>query len=77
MLERNVCFVEAASSARTDGIIHYIEQQLQRAINSCNFYDHDFSGLLSGRGGSQVDVILYLLTQRQLIFCLQATFADC
>ncbi|RMD42450.1 hypothetical protein DV735_g2656, partial [Chaetothyriales sp. CBS 134920] len=62
VLERNLCFVDMASP-RLDHVVHYAETQLNQAISSAYHASHDFAGLLSGRGGSQVDVILYLVTQ--------------
>ncbi|RMZ86747.1 hypothetical protein DV736_g6026, partial [Chaetothyriales sp. CBS 134916] len=62
VLERNLCFVDMSSS-KLDHIIHYAENQLGQAISSACQGNHDFAGLLSGRGGSQVDVILYLVSK--------------
>ena len=63
VLERNLCFVDTSSSTKLEHIIRYTEQQLALAMNSMAAVSHDFAGLLSGRGGSQVDVILYLITK--------------
>ena len=62
VLERNICFVDFSSSAGTETIVEYLVQQLQSGIMSANSGGGDFLGLLSGRGGAQVDVILYLIT---------------
>jgi len=62
VLERNVCFVDTSDSCKLENIIHYVEQQLVHAISSANAINHEFTGLLSGRGGSQVDLILYLVS---------------
>ena len=62
VLERNICFVEA-SSARVENIIHYLEQALQQSLLSFNVSSPSLPGLLSGRGGSQVDVLIYLMTR--------------
>jgi hypothetical protein len=61
VLERNICFVDTSDCVKVDKIIHYVEQQLAHAITSVDQLSSDFSGLLSGRGSSQVDVVLYLL----------------
>jgi hypothetical protein len=61
VLERNVCFVDTSDSIKLEKIISYVEQQLVNAISSVDQLSGEFSGMLSGRGSSQVDVILYLL----------------
>lgn len=62
VLERNVCFVDVAHSRSSNCASHYIEQQLLRTINCANQANHELSSLLSGRGGSQVDVVFYLVS---------------
>ena len=62
VLERNVCFVEIGSVEKADSMVRYLEQQLQRAVVASTSSSNDFIGLLSGRGGAQVDVLLYLLS---------------
>lgn len=39
-----------------------MKQQLQRALAAVQTTTPDLQGLLGGNGGSQVDVILYLLS---------------
>lgn len=63
VLERNICFVDTSDSAKLERIIHYLEQQLVNAIASADQLSNEFSGLLSGRGSSQVDVLLYLISK--------------
>lgn len=63
VLERNICFVDTSDSTKLEKIVNYIEQQLVNAISSVDHLSGEFSGMLSGRGSSQVDVILYLLRQ--------------
>jgi hypothetical protein len=63
VLERNICFVDTSDSVRLEKIIHYAEQQLMSTLNSVGQLTSEFSGLLSGRGSSQVDVILYLISK--------------
>lgn len=50
-------------SGRTDRVIAYLENQFLKTIRSLNTPSTDLRGLLSGKGGSQVDVVLYLITQ--------------
>ncbi|KAJ9633339.1 hypothetical protein H2204_007056 [Knufia peltigerae] len=63
VLERNICFVDTSDSVKLDRIVHYLEQQLMNVMTSVNQFTHEFSGLLSGRGSCQVDVILYLVSK--------------
>lgn len=63
VLERNICFVDTPDSVKVEAIISYVEQQLVNALSSVDQLSGEFSGMLSGRGSSQVDVILYLLRQ--------------
>ncbi|EHY59382.1 hypothetical protein HRR83_001344 [Exophiala dermatitidis] len=63
VLERNICFVDAPDATKLDRIIHYVEQQLVNAMVSIDRLTNEFSGLLSGRGSSHVDVILYLISK--------------
>lgn len=62
VLERNVCFVDVSTSQCPEAIVDYMRQQLHSGIVSSSSVSGDFVGLLSGRGGAQVDVILYLLS---------------
>ncbi|ETN43626.1 uncharacterized protein HMPREF1541_02785 [Cyphellophora europaea CBS 101466] len=66
VLERNLCFVDTPSSRKLEHIIHYAERQLSKALDAATTGQHDFAAMLSGRGGSQVDVILYLVSQDHL-----------
>jgi hypothetical protein len=63
VLERNICFVDTNDSAKLENIIHYAEQQLINVMASVNQLANELSALLSGRGSSQVDVILYLISK--------------
>ena len=62
VLERNVCFVDVSASTGTDKIVDYMLQQLHNGIMAASSGSVEFLGLLSGRGGAQVDVILYLIS---------------
>lgn len=73
VLERNVCFVDTSdannsktrSSQTTEVIIQYMRQQLSRAIASVSHPNPDLQNMLGGNGGSQVDLILYLISEGQ------------
>ena len=62
VLERNLCFVDVSPSVGVETIVEYMVQQLRSGMVSASTASGDFLGLLSGRGGAQVDVILYLLS---------------
>lgn len=68
ILERNICFVDTPGYGRglsiTEGIqdvISYIEQQLPRSFSTAAGNRSELVGMFSGNGGSQVDVVLYLI----------------
>ena len=68
MLERTLCFVDtpATSTSRaeqTDAILHYVHQQLFRAIAAIDSPNGDFQNMLAGNGGSQVDAVVFLISQ--------------
>jgi hypothetical protein len=68
VLERNLCFVDTNSSrGQTDDTVQYMCDQFLRAINALNSSSVDFQNLLAGNGGSQVDVILYLISNGRFI----------
>lgn len=46
-----------------DVIVQYIHQQLARAMVAPNTSVFDFQNMLAGNGGSQVDAILYLISE--------------
>ncbi|KAL8752385.1 MAG: hypothetical protein Q9199_005782 [Rusavskia elegans] len=66
VLERNICFVDTPGYGRglsiTEGIqavISYIEEQVARPFSAGTTID--LVSMLSGNGGTQVDVVLYLI----------------
>lgn len=44
-------------------VLQYIECQLTKPFFAQTASEGDIAGLLSGSGGSQVDVVFYLVTQ--------------
>lgn len=67
VLERNLCFVDTPATSlsragQTDAIVQYMRQQLHRATTALASSGVDFQNLLAGNGGSQVDAILYLIS---------------
>ena len=63
VLERNLCFVETSKMMGHEVIVEYMQQQLQSIIASSSTTSGEFLSLLSGRGGTQVDAILYLISK--------------
>ncbi|KAJ5775919.1 uncharacterized protein N7511_000930 [Penicillium nucicola] len=77
VLERNICFVDTPATSlsragQTDAVVQYLRQQLLRATSALNDTGVDFQNLLAGNGGSQVDAILYLISNDTL-----STDVDC
>ncbi|KAF7115123.1 hypothetical protein CNMCM5793_001357 [Aspergillus hiratsukae] len=71
VLERNLCFVDTPANdlsrvGQTDAIVQHIQQQLLRATAAVNSSNTDFENLLAGKGGSQVDAVLYLISENTL-----------
>ncbi|KAL8733866.1 MAG: hypothetical protein Q9166_001854 [cf. Caloplaca sp. 2 TL-2023] len=70
ILERNICFVDTPGYGRglsiTEGIqaiISYIEEQVARPFSATATNKGELVSMLSGNGGTQVDVVLYLIRQ--------------
>jgi hypothetical protein len=70
VLERNICFVDTpgflSGSAAIDAIqpaVRYVEEQFERMGSLLKLSDGDLMGLMSGAGGSQVDVVFYVLSK--------------
>ena len=63
VLDRNLCFVDTDDREDCNQILKYMVLQLQKALRPPASTNHDFAGLLSGTGGPQVDVVLYLLSE--------------
>ncbi|KAF3483998.1 uncharacterized protein GIQ15_03322 [Arthroderma uncinatum] len=71
VLERNLCFVDTFAGSKgadqqTEVIVHYMNKQFTRAASAVQSVTSDFQGLLSGNGGSQVDIILYLISEKTM-----------
>jgi len=81
VLERNICFVDtpgySQGMSRVEGIesvTQYVETQLYKSLSS-RFSKSESVGLLSGSGGSQVDLVLYLVAQSTYIISILKTRA--
>lgn len=68
VLERNLCFVDTPDIGlgpveQTAVVIQYIQQQQLRNAAALNTVNADFQNLIAGNGGSQVDALLYLISE--------------
>jgi hypothetical protein len=68
VLERNLCFVDTPGSStsrasQTATIAQYMRQQLARAVAAVGTTNSDLQNMLGGNGGSQVDAVLYLISE--------------
>jgi hypothetical protein len=75
VLERNICFVDTPGYSGDDSkaedigrVIDYVEGLLYQTTSVSSMDDSDLFGVISGSGGIAVDVVLYLLPPRKLIF---------
>ncbi|EFQ99869.1 hypothetical protein MGYG_02881 [Nannizzia gypsea CBS 118893] len=71
ILERNLCFVDTFAGSKsadqqTEVIVQYMNKQFTRAVSAVRSVTTDFQGLLCGNGGPQVDVILYLISEKTM-----------
>jgi hypothetical protein len=57
-------------------VVDYVELQLQKAANMRDMGDSDMVNLLSGNGGSQVDLVFYVFAQSAFIFLILISNAD-
>ena len=81
VLERNVCFIDTpgygGGMSLIEGIepvIQYVETQIARTMSAGQMTDADLLSLLTGNGGPQVDIVLYLISQSKSY--LEACAAD-
>lgn len=70
VLERNLCFVDTPGYSQgisrmesIESILQYIEAQFTKPFADTTANPGDFVSLLSGSGGFQVDVVLYMIAQ--------------
>lgn len=71
VLERNLCFVDTPGYGSQTSllecitpVINYIESQFKKTSAFENLSESETINMLSGNGGSQVDVVLYLISNR-------------
>ena len=68
MLERNLCFVDTPGfdadtsvMESTEPVHQYIEHQVSKSTDLATMADGDLLCILAGNGGTQVDLVLYLI----------------
>ncbi|KAI9873229.1 MAG: hypothetical protein M1830_000677 [Pleopsidium flavum] len=71
VLERNLCFVDTPGYGGgmslmegVEQVIQYVEAQIARTTSTAQMNDADLVSLMSGNGGSQVDVVLYMISEK-------------
>ncbi|KAB8296934.1 hypothetical protein EYC80_002342 [Monilinia laxa] len=71
VLERNLCFVDTPGYGNKTSclevispVVNYIESQFQKLESKDGMSDSDMIQLLGGNGGSQVDVVFYIIINR-------------
>lgn len=70
VLDRNLCFVDTPGYSggisrmeSINSVLQYIETQLTKPFSASTASEGDIASLLSGSGGSQVDLVFYLVAQ--------------
>ena len=70
VLERNICFVDTPGyshgtsvSESISSVVQYAESQLTKVLSLANAGESELLSVLSGHGGTQVDVVLYMVPQ--------------
>ncbi|KAI9687974.1 MAG: hypothetical protein M1820_010372 [Bogoriella megaspora] len=71
VLERNLCFIDTPGHTiskeqipSTDPVLEYIDHQLHRNAAITSMTDMELLSILSGNGGVQVDIVLYVFANR-------------
>lgn len=75
VLERNLCFVDTPGYSHTastadsiESVIQYIKMQLEKFPFNHNTYHNELVNMLSGKGGTQVDVVFYMISHGKWLF---------
>jgi len=85
ILERNICFIDTPGfdgseehADNADSVIQYIEGLLHRNASTATMSESDLLSMLSGNGGVQVDVVLYVFSHGMHIstYLTQATLTE-
>ena len=72
ILERNLCFIDTPGYEDSDpplqNVIQHVEGLLYRCQSFDLFSEGEMLSILSGNGGVQVDVVLYMLKSKRRVF---------
>ena len=73
VLERNLCFVDTPGyshgvsvSESIRSVVQHTKSQLTKVFSLANASESELLSMLSGNGGTQVDVVLYMVLQRMM-----------
>jgi len=64
VLERNICFIDTPGSSPTwteEHVVRYVESLLHKNASITALSESELMNALSGSGGVQVDVVIYVL----------------
>ncbi len=64
VLERNLCFIDTPGYGNDTSVSVVHQPQCTTVLTACRG-DGDVLGMLSGHGGSHVDVVLYIILHRK------------
>ena len=74
VLERNICFIDSPGhdsreifQADSDPTIRYIDRLLHRNATFKSLTEHELLHILSGNGGVQVDLVLYVISNGKFV----------
>ena len=75
VLDRNLCFIDTPGYGRggsaaesIDKVVRYVEGQFERTASLAKMSDGDLMALLGGSGGSQVDVVFFVISRSGSFF---------
>lgn len=75
VLERNICFVDTPGYSHhrsavegIESVVRYVENQINKTCSLSDASNGELVNLLSGRGGTQVDLVFYMMCKGMLQF---------
>ena len=73
VLERNLCFVDTpgynykrSAVEVIESVVRYVENQINKSYSLSDASNGELVNLLSGRGGTQVDLVFYMIGKGML-----------
>ena len=83
VLDRNLCFVDTpgfnqgmSMMESIESVVRYVEAQISKTYSMDNMSDSEVLSTLSGNGGLQVDIVLYMIMQRMSCESFPMSLAD-